>query len=103
MFSKLQSQYPGAVAAEFENKSVAEFLEKGYSQCCSPGVRKKYCNLYKEINPPDDCSRYTISDEIPLRADLMQDVLGVEKQHEHAAGDGMLGHYVRCVLKMFGL
>ncbi|KAH3724687.1 hypothetical protein DPMN_050510 [Dreissena polymorpha] len=82
---------------------MEELLEKGYNQFCSSGVSKKYCNLYQEINPPDDCSRYTISDEIPLREDIMQDDLGVEKQHEDAAVEGMLGHFVRSVRKMFGL
>ncbi|XP_052243416.1 uncharacterized protein LOC127853188 isoform X4 [Dreissena polymorpha] len=103
MFSKLQTQYPGAVAAEFENKTLAELLEKGYNQCCSSGVSQKFCHLYQEINPPDDCSKYTISDEIPLRADIMQDDLGVEKQHEDTRGEGMMGHFVRSVRKMFGL
>ncbi|KAH3724499.1 hypothetical protein DPMN_050318 [Dreissena polymorpha] len=102
-FSKLQTQYPGAVAAEFENKTLAELLEKGYNQCCSSGVSQKLCHLYQEINPPDDCSRYTIGDEIPLRADIMQDDLGIEKKHEDARGEGIMGHYVRSVRKMFGL
>ncbi|XP_052245001.1 sushi, von Willebrand factor type A, EGF and pentraxin domain-containing protein 1-like isoform X24 [Dreissena polymorpha] len=66
MFSKLQSQYPGAVAAEFENTTIASLLQEGYYQCCSPEGSQKYCHLYQQINPPDDCSRYTISDEIPL-------------------------------------
>ncbi|KAH3698613.1 hypothetical protein DPMN_086156 [Dreissena polymorpha] len=66
MFSKLQSQYPGAVAAEFENTTIASLLQEGYYQCCSPEGSKKYCHLYQQINPPDDCSKYTISDEIPL-------------------------------------
>ncbi|KAH3689542.1 hypothetical protein DPMN_194472 [Dreissena polymorpha] len=66
MFSKLQSQYPGAVAAEFENETIASKLQEGYYQCCSPDGSQKYCPLYQTINPPDDCSRYTISDEIQL-------------------------------------
>ncbi|XP_052244062.1 CUB and sushi domain-containing protein 3-like isoform X6 [Dreissena polymorpha] len=66
MFSKLQSQYPGAVAAEFENSTIASLLQEGYYQCCSPDGSQKYCHLYQQINPPDDCSRYTISDEIQM-------------------------------------
>ncbi|XP_052242167.1 mucin-like protein isoform X1 [Dreissena polymorpha] len=66
LFSKLQSQYPGAVAAEFENTTIASLLQEGYYQCCSPEGSHKYCHLYQQINTPDDCSRYTISDEIPL-------------------------------------
>ncbi|XP_052242160.1 uncharacterized protein LOC127852283 isoform X17 [Dreissena polymorpha] len=66
MFSKLESQYPGAVAAEFENSTIASLLHEGYYQCCSPEGSQKYCHLYQQINPPDDCSRYTISDEIQM-------------------------------------
>ncbi|KAH3724547.1 hypothetical protein DPMN_050367 [Dreissena polymorpha] len=102
-FSKLQTQYPGAIAAEFDNQTVAELLEKGYNQCCSHGVRQRFCNLYQEINPPDDCSRYTISDELPPGADIMPDDRGVEKQHKEVADEGILGHLVRRVRKMVGL
>ncbi|XP_052244627.1 uncharacterized protein LOC127853868 [Dreissena polymorpha] len=80
MFSKLQTQYPGAVAAEFENRTLAGLLEKGYNQCCSPDGSHKYCNLYQEINPPDDCSRYTISDEIPTDGGSMHVIIGRVKK-----------------------
>ncbi|KAH3724292.1 hypothetical protein DPMN_050108 [Dreissena polymorpha] len=79
-FSKLQTQYPGAVAAEFENRTLAGLLEKGYNQCCSPDGSHKYCNLYQEINPPDDCSRYTISDEIPTDGGSMHVIIGRVKK-----------------------
>ncbi|XP_052242137.1 sushi, von Willebrand factor type A, EGF and pentraxin domain-containing protein 1-like isoform X2 [Dreissena polymorpha] len=75
MFSKLQTQYPGAVAAEFENDTAAKLLEKGYNQCCSSGGNQKFCHLYQVINPPDDCSRYTISDEIPTDEGIMQAII----------------------------
>ncbi|KAH3862406.1 hypothetical protein DPMN_025373 [Dreissena polymorpha] len=63
-FSKLQTQYPAAIGAEFENTTIAPLLLDGYNQCCGSSSSQKYCSRYAEINPPDDCSRYTISDEI---------------------------------------
>ncbi|KAH3724559.1 hypothetical protein DPMN_050379 [Dreissena polymorpha] len=66
VFRKLPSQYPGAVAAEFENATIASLLQENYYQCCSPVGGQKYCHLYQQINPPDYCSRYTISSEIRL-------------------------------------
>ncbi|XP_052225755.1 sushi, von Willebrand factor type A, EGF and pentraxin domain-containing protein 1-like isoform X5 [Dreissena polymorpha] len=102
MFSKLQTEYPAAIAAEFENTTIASLLLDGYNQCCNPSGSQKYCPRYAEINPPDDCSRYTISDEVLAYRRSMNNVMETIAQNE-TLDLGFWGGLERSLKNVFGL
>ncbi|XP_052807798.1 sushi, von Willebrand factor type A, EGF and pentraxin domain-containing protein 1-like [Mya arenaria] len=62
-FGALASKYPGGIGAEYQNKTLNDVLETGFRQCCSATNSRRYCHLYYDINPPDDCSSWSPDDE----------------------------------------
>ncbi|WAR06708.1 LYAM3-like protein [Mya arenaria] len=61
-FGELRKEYPFAIGAEFNNPNNS-ILEAGFRQCCSAVNSQRYCHLYYDVNPPDDCSSWSPDDE----------------------------------------
>ncbi|WAR06716.1 SVEP1-like protein, partial [Mya arenaria] len=61
-FGELRKEYPFAIGAEYNNPNNL-ILEAGFRQCCSAVNRQRYCHLYYDVNPPDDCSSWSPDDE----------------------------------------
>ncbi|XP_052807827.1 sushi, von Willebrand factor type A, EGF and pentraxin domain-containing protein 1-like [Mya arenaria] len=61
-FGELRKEYPFAIGAEYNNLNNL-ILEAGFRQCCSAVNSQRYCHLYYDVNPPDDCSSWSPDDE----------------------------------------
>ncbi|WAR06735.1 SNED1-like protein, partial [Mya arenaria] len=65
-FGELRKEYPFAIGAEYKDARNA-ILEDGFRQCCSEANSRRYCHLYYDVNPPDDCSSWSPDDEGVVR------------------------------------
>ncbi|XP_052807840.1 uncharacterized protein LOC128236769 [Mya arenaria] len=62
-FGELRKEYPFAIGAEYMDTDINAILEAGFRQCCSAVNNQRYCHLYYDVNPPDDCSSWSPDDE----------------------------------------
>ncbi|WAR06733.1 MLP-like protein, partial [Mya arenaria] len=62
-FGELRKEYPFAIGAEYRDAGYNALLETGFRQCCSAVNSRRYCHLYYDVNPPDDCSTWSPDDE----------------------------------------
>jgi len=62
-FSQLATKHPGAIGALFEDTEVDKILDAGFKSCCSKVNGARYCDLFYDVNPPDDCHNWSIDDE----------------------------------------
>ncbi|WAR06702.1 AGRE1-like protein, partial [Mya arenaria] len=62
-FGELRKEYPFAIGAVYMDTDINAILEDGFRQCCSAVNSRRYCHLYYDVNPPDDCSNWSPDDE----------------------------------------
>ncbi|XP_052807818.1 uncharacterized protein LOC128236758 [Mya arenaria] len=69
-FGELRKEYPFAIGAEYRDAGYNALLETGFRQCCSAVNSRRYCHLYYDVNPPDDCSTWSPDDEADVKQAL---------------------------------
>ena len=62
-FGQLATKHPGAIGALFEDNGINKILDDGFKSCCSKVNGARYCDLFYDVNPPDDCHNWSVDDE----------------------------------------
>jgi len=60
---QLATNHPDAIGALFEDTEVDKILDAGFKSCCSEVNAARYCDMFYDVNPPDDCHYWSIDDE----------------------------------------